>query len=67
MNPFTNLVPPNMDVVCGYQYSSSSSLQIATTTCSNPWDYYKGYGFDIVVVVLTVTVVCMALIGYKNK
>lgn len=67
MNPFISLVPPDMDVTCSYQYVGSSTLQIGTTTCSDPWNYYKGYGFDIVTVVVTVTIVAITLIGYRYK
>jgi hypothetical protein len=52
MNLFENLVPPNLDSVCATQDNNIAGvLQNSTTTCSSGWDYYKGYGFDIVIIV----------------
>lgn len=54
MNPFENITPPNMDVVCNTTTTQQTTLGITTTndtqTCSDPWNYYKGYGFDIVII-----------------
>jgi len=48
-----------MDSVC----HTSTSGGEATTTCSVPLDYYKGYAFDIVF--LTFMIACTALVVYR--
>jgi len=40
MNPFNDLVPPNMDQTC--------VTGVTSTVCSDPWDYYKASTIDFV-------------------
>jgi len=47
MNIFDDIVPPNMDIVCETIVGATTTVE----TCSDPWNYYKGYGFDIILTV----------------
>jgi len=49
-NFLDDLTPPNMDTVC--------VVDGATTTCSDPWNYYKGYIADLCITV----VACIAIL-----
>lgn len=57
-NILDDLAPPNMDIRCETSVEASSTVQI----CSDPWNYYKAYGFDIVMVVITIAVITYALL-----
>lgn len=54
MNFLDDLTPPNMDTVC--------VTDGATTTCSDPWNYYKAYGFDLVLFVCVIGVMLVLLL-----
>jgi len=56
-NIFNDLAPPNMDIRCETSVEGSSTIQ----TCSDPWNYYKAYGFDIVIVVIVAWIIIKAL------
>lgn len=45
---FANLAPPNMDIVCSYEYIAGV---LATSTCSDPWNYYKGFLSDFILII----------------
>jgi len=48
MPDFNNLVLPNMDIVCSYEFKASSTSYPATSTCSNPILYQISYLTDII-------------------
>lgn len=54
VNFLDDLTPPNMDTVC--------VTDGATTTCSDPWNYYKAYGFDLVLFVCVIGVMLVLLL-----
>lgn len=54
MNFLDNLTPPNMDTVC--------VVELATTTCSDPWNYYKGYGMDMLITTLACAIILVVLL-----